>query len=48
MLMLMIMIISDGIMEFVSDSDCISAILKDHKSISNYLRFHNPDKNGNH
>ena len=37
---------SDGIMEFVTDSECISAILKEHKSISNYLRNHNPDKNG--
>jgi hypothetical protein len=33
-------------MEFVSGSMAVSAILKEHKSISNYLRHHNPDKKG--
>eukprot|EP01033_Poteriospumella_lacustris_P007531 gene7531-5414_t len=37
---------SDGIMEFVQNSMPISAILKNFGSITEYLRSHNPDKNG--
>jgi phosphatidylinositol 3-kinase len=36
----------DGIMEFVSNSEAVSAILKEHKSITQFLRFHNPDRSG--
>lgn len=32
----------DGIMEFVPEAHAISAILKEHKSISKFLRVHNP------
>ena len=32
----------DGIMEFVPDAHAISAILKEHKSITKFLRIHNP------
>lgn len=37
---------SDGIMEFVQQSMPISAILGNFGSITEYLRTHNPDKNG--
>lgn len=33
-----------GIMEFVQKSEPVSKVLKDHKSIGNFLRFHNPGK----
>ena len=36
----------DGIMEFVTDAQAISSILKDFKSIANFLRHHNPDVTG--
>lgn len=36
----------DGIMEFVSNSMPISAILKNFGSITDFLRQHNPDKSG--
>jgi phosphatidylinositol 3-kinase len=31
-------------MEFVPESSAISAILKEYKSILNFLRFYNPNK----
>jgi phosphatidylinositol 3-kinase len=37
---------NDGLMEFVTGAMAISAILKEFKSISNFLRHHNPDKYG--
>jgi phosphatidylinositol 3-kinase len=37
---------NDGIMEFVSNSMPISAILKNHSTLANYLRIHNPDDSG--
>lgn len=37
---------TDGIMEFVQNSMPISAIQKNFGTISEYLRTHNPDKNG--
>jgi len=37
---------NDGIMEFVPGAMAISAILKEFKTISNFLRHHNPDKSG--
>lgn len=36
----------DGIMEFVSEAHAISAILKEHKSISKFLKIHNPSAHG--
>lgn len=35
---------NDGIMEFVSPSLPVSAVLSKHKGIQNFLREHNPDK----
>ena len=37
---------TNGIMEFVSEAYAISAILKEHKSLSKFLRVHNPDTHG--
>ena len=37
---------TNGIMEFVSEASAISAILKEHKSLSKFLRIHNPDTYG--
>ena len=37
---------NNGIMEFVPEAYAISAILKEHKSISKFLRIHNPDMYG--
>lgn len=37
---------NDGIMEFVSNSMPISAILRNHGSITNFLKIHNPEENG--
>lgn len=37
---------NDGIMEFVSGSMPISGIMKNHNSLSNFLRLHNPDDSG--
>ena len=36
----------DGIMEFVSEAHAISAILKEHKSISKFLKIYNPSAHG--
>jgi phosphatidylinositol 3-kinase len=33
-----------GIMEFVQKSEPVSKVLKDHKSLGNFLRLHNPGK----
>lgn len=35
----------DGIMEFVTGSDAVSAVLKEYKTLQAYLRHHNYDKN---
>jgi hypothetical protein len=37
---------NDGIMEFVPGSMAVSAILKEFRTITGYLKHHNPDKNG--
>jgi hypothetical protein len=33
-------------MEFVRNSMAISSVVKNHGSITEYLRLHNPDKSG--
>jgi hypothetical protein len=36
----------DGLVEYIKDSSVLSQVISQHKSITNFLKLHNPDPEG--